>query len=105
MGQIHRSHHLVGQALQPTRPRDLHFLPRNLNKEGMEATQAISNKAMDFTGARLVANILVLAELEAIRQLVKVTRTANMEATKLSGATIMAIASNVADGEATMDTN
>jgi len=105
MVQAHHLLKLADQDPQQTRLQDLSFLPHNLSKEAMEATRAISNRAMVSTAARLVVNMLASAELEVTRPLDKVTRTANMEATKHLEAIIMAIANNVADGVATTDTN
>jgi hypothetical protein len=106
MDQAHRSLKQVDQDQQQTPPQDLPFLPHKLNKEVMVGTQAISNKDMVFTVVRLEPNMgPVSVRLEGIKLLDKVTKTTNTEATKASEATtIMAIASNVADGVATMDT-
>jgi len=60
---------------------------------------------MVFTVAKPVANTAVSAALEVTKRLDKATKTANTEATEVSAATTMAVASNVADGAAIMDTN
>jgi hypothetical protein len=93
----------VDQDRQQTLPLDQPFLQLNLNKLVMVDTQLISSRAMEFMVARLAANMLVLEELEATKQPDKVTKAANTEVIKLSEATTMAIASNVADGVATTD--
>jgi len=95
---------LVDRDPQQTRPQDQSFLPHKLNKVATEAIQAIFSKGMESTAARLVASTPVLVELEHTKPLDKVTKPANMEATKDSEATIMAIANNVADGVATTGT-
>jgi hypothetical protein len=94
---------LADQAPQQIRPQDQSFLPHKPSKVATEATQAIFSKGMASMAAKLVASTPVLVELEHTKPLVKVTKPANMEATKDSVATIMAIASNVADGVATTD--
>jgi len=85
---------------------DQPYLHRNPNKV-MAVTQLISNssKDMGFMVAKVVTNMaVVLAEPEL--RLVKATKTANTEATKLLAVvTTMATASNVVVGAAIMDTN
>jgi len=105
MVQAHHLLKLAGQDPQQTRLQDLSFLPHNLSKGAMVPIRAISNRAMVSTAVRLAANMLASVELGVTKPLDKVTRTANMEATKHLLAIIMAIANNVADGVATTDTN
>lgn len=102
MAQAHHLPRLDDRDPQQTRLQDRFSLPHNLSKAGTVVIQAISNRA--FTVAKLVASTLVSVELVVIKQLDKVTKPANMEATKHSEATTMAIANNVADGVATTDT-
>ena len=73
----------------------------------MEDTQATINSNTVSMEARLEVNTEVLLELLVTRLLVKVTKTASMDTKALEVTTTMAIASNnnVADGEATTDTN
>lgn len=95
-------------ALDPQQIRllDRFYLHHNLNKAVMEATQAIFNRAKEFTVARLVANTRDSVEPVDTKQLDKAIRTAHMEVTKASEAAIMAaITSSVVDGAATTDIN
>jgi len=105
MAQARHLLKLAAQALQQIPLLDLFCLPHNLNKEVMEATQVISNKDMASMVAKLAVNMQVSAEREVTKLLDKATRTVNTEPTKHLEVIIMAIASNVADGVATMDTN
>jgi len=105
MARVRLLPRLVDRDPQQIRPQDLPFLPHNLSKEVMGVIQAISNRDMGFTAAKPAVSTPVLVELEDIKPPVKGIKTANMEATKLSAAIIMATASNVADGVATTDTN
>jgi hypothetical protein len=92
------------QEMQPTLLQAQPFHHHNPNRV-TEATQLISNRDMAFTVAKLVANMAVSAALGVTKQLDKATKIANTEATEVSAATTMVVASNVADGAATMDTN
>jgi len=85
-------------------PLEQSFL-RNPNKPVTEDILAIS-KAMGFTAPRPVANMLDSVEPVDTKPLDKVIRIAHMEVTKaLEATTMVAIASSVADGEATTDIN
>lgn len=96
---------LVVPGLQPTQPQDQRSLPHSLSK-ATEVTQVIpNNKDMGFTVTKLVANMAPWEVLAVTKPADKATKIANTEVIKLSGATIMATASNVEDGAAITDTN
>lgn len=84
-------------------PLEQSFL-RNPNKPVTGDILAIS-KAMGFTAPRPAVNMVVLEERQVTKELGKLTKAANMEATKLSEATSMVITSNAAAGAETTDIN
>lgn len=105
MDQAHLCLKLEDLALLPMLPLGQFCHPHNRNKVGMVDTQAIF-KVMDFTAAKLVANMAALVVSEVIKLLVKGTRVADMEATKVTEVTRGSVtANNVVDGVATMDIN
>ena len=97
------AHHFLklhDQALQPTLLPDRLCHPLNPSK-AMAATQLTSSS--NSTIAK-IALMELLEELVVIKQLVKATKVANMAATKVSQAIIMATTnSNAADGVATTE--
>lgn len=104
MDLVHRSLRPVDQDLLQAQHQGRPYLLHNQLSQAVTAIiQVMYNRAMDYT-ARPAAN-MVLEEPELIRQQAKATKVANTEDTKALEATIMAIASNVAVGVATTDTN
>lgn len=102
MDQALHCHKLDVQGPLPTRLLDRSYLPLNPNKVDMEDTQATCNNkdSMDFTAAKLEVMVVLVVQ-EVTKQLDKVTKAANMEATKALEEITMVIASNsVVDGVA-----
>lgn len=85
---------------------DQHFPQLKPRLAMVDTLPTFSNLAKVFTPTRLAVDMEVLEE-PVTRQVDRVTKTANMEVTKLSVATTeaMATASNAVDGAATTDTN